>query len=247
MPRYFLDISYNGGAYHGWQTQPNATSVQETIEEALRTLRQQPTPIVGAGRTDSGVHASGMVAHLDLDVALEGAEALALRLDRLLPPDIAIRGIRIVPEGAHARFDATRRTYHYHISYEKNPFREGFVLRMHRQLDFDQMNEAARYLLGRKDFSSFAKLHTDVKTHICEVYEAEWCYLEEAREWRFTITADRFLRNMVRAVVGTLFKVGWGQITPQEFRDLIALEDRQKAGSSAPAHALSLVKVDYPY
>ncbi|KGN68378.1 tRNA pseudouridine(38-40) synthase TruA [Porphyromonas sp. COT-239 OH1446] len=244
--RYFIYLSYNGTAYSGWQTQPNAPSVQETIERALSTILQQPTAILGAGRTDAGVHAREMVAHIDLPLDLEEARHLIFRADRLLPKDIALsRIVPVVPE-AHARFSAVGRTYRYYVSREKMPFAQDLVLRMYFDLDIERMNEAASLLPHFTDFTSFSKLHTDVKTNICHVQEAYWRRDPETGMLVFTITADRFLRNMVRAIVGTLFQVGKGRMSPEDFSRVIEAEDRSLAGSSAPAHALYLERVDYP-
>lgn len=247
MSRYFIEISYNGGSYSGWQIQPNAMTVQQVIEDSLSVIRQKETSIVGAGRTDAGVHARCMVAHLDMDENDETVSAMVRKLDRFLPKDISVYSVRKVKDDAHARFDAISRTYKYYVSLKKDPFNIGTVLEMYKPLDFDAMNIASKYLLGRKDFTSFSKLHTDVKTNICDVKEAYWSRNEDDDMWVFTITADRFLRNMVRAIVGTLFLVGWGKISCSDFNDIIESKDRSKAGSSADAHALFLEKVLYPY
>lgn len=246
--RYFITLLYDGAAYSGWQTQPDAPTVQETIECALTTVSRstEPIAIVGAGRTDAGVHARGMVAHVDLDLDPEQAEELRFRTDRLLPHDIALRSIVPVRDEAHARFSATARTYRYYLTTAKNPFTQGQMLRMHFALDFDRMNEAARALLRYSDFTSFSKLHTDVKTNNCRVTEAYWQPGPQPGEWVFTITADRFLRNMVRAIVGTLLQVGKGKLSPEDFATIIEAKDRGRAAASAPAHALYLEHVSYP-
>lgn len=243
--RYFLYLSYNGAAYSGWQTQPNAPTVQQTIEESLATILRRPCPILGAGRTDAGVHARTMVAHLDLEMEQEEADILLERLNRLLPPDIALHKIVAVKPEAHARFSATARTYRYYVTTKKDAFGYELRLRLHHNLDLDAMNTAAQCLYEYNDFTSFSKLHTDVKTNNCRVSYAHW---EEVKngEYVFTITADRFLRNMVRAIVGTLFQVGKGRMSIEEFRHVIESQDRNRAGSSAPAHALYLEEVVYP-
>lgn len=246
--RYFLSLSYDGSAYSGWQTQPDAPTVQETIERALTLVARASAPIaiMGAGRTDAGVHARGMVAHLDLDMTPEEAEELRFRTDRYLPKDIALHRIVPVQPEAHARFSATSRTYRYYVTLRKDPFLEGQMLRLHFPLDFEAMNEAARHLLDYTDFTSFSKLHTDVKTNNCRVTEAFWQRGMGEGQWVFTITADRFLRNMVRAIVGTLFQVGRGKLSVADFCAVVEAKDRGRAGSSAPAHALYLEAVGYP-
>lgn len=243
--RYFLYLSYNGSAYSGWQTQPNAPTVQQTIEEGLATILRRPCPILGAGRTDAGVHARNMVAHLDLEMEQDEADKLLEKLNRLLPQDIALHRIVAVKSNAHARFSATARTYRYYITTKKDPFLHEYQLRLYHSLDIKAMNAAALCLYEYTDFTSFSKLHTDVKTNNCRISYARW---EEAREgeYIFTITADRFLRNMVRAIVGTLFQVGKKHMSIDEFRAVIESKDRCKAGSSAPAHALYLEDVAYP-
>lgn len=248
--RYFVYFSYCGTAYHGWQNQPHSVSVQEVMEKAFSLLTGQQIAVTAAGRTDAGVHASLMVAHFDMIIP-EGREEqdyvqqLAFRLNGYLPKDIAIHNIVRVRADAHARFDATARTYHYHLTTRKNPFTQGLTTRVFYQLDFDKMNEAAKLLLNTKDFASFQKLHTDVKTTICDVREAYWRQTGES-EWVFTITADRFLRNMVRAIVGTLFEVGRGKLTLEQFQDIIDRRHRTAAAESAPADGLYLADVRYP-
>lgn len=241
--RVFIYLSFDGTAYHGWQIQPNAISVQQRLTESLTMLLRQPTEVVGAGRTDAGVHAHMMVAHCDVpdntDLSL-----LCHKLNRVLPSDIAVsRVVKVVPH-AHARFDAQARTYHYWIYTRKNPFRSHYATRITYSLDFDKMNEAAAYLLTVSDFTSFSKLHTDVKTNICHVTQAHWEKVEEDL-WRFEITADRFLRNMVRSIVGTLIEVGRGKLSLDDFKQIVALKNRQAAGDSMPGNALSLVQIKY--
>ncbi len=241
--RYFLFLSFDGTAYHGWQVQPNAMSVQQRLNEALSTLLGTKTEVVGAGRTDTGVHAASMVAHFDAEPL--DTKQLCFKLNRILPPDIAIHEVKEVTPNAHARFDATARTYHYHVYTQKNPFRRSYAMRLLFSVDFEKMNEAAKILTTVNDFTSFSKLHTDAKTNICHVTHAEWTQVDNDL-WRFEITADRFLRNMVRAVVGTLLEVGRGKLSIEDFRDVIAKKNRCAAGESVPACALSLVSVDYP-
>ncbi|MBO4673278.1 MAG: tRNA pseudouridine(38-40) synthase TruA [Bacteroidaceae bacterium] len=240
--RYFIYLSYDGARYHGWQIQPNGTSVQEVLGKALSTLLREPIEVTGAGRTDAGVNASIMVAHFD--TTQEADEQLVYRLNKFLPHDIAISHIRRVKDDAHARFSATSRTYHYYIITEKSPF-EPYAYRYPIPLDFDKMNEAAQTLFDYTDFTSFSKLHTDVKTNNCRITHARWEQVSPIK-WQFTITADRFLRNMVRAIVGTLIDVGRGVLTIQQFREIIEKKDRCSAGTSVPGNALFLADVTYP-
>lgn len=241
--RYFIDLAFNGTNYHGWQNQPNAISVQETIEHALAVLLQAPIAIVGAGRTDAGVHALQMVAHFDTDITFN-ATTLVFKLNSFLPNDIVIYDIYDVAADAHARFDATSRTYHYKISLQKNPFANGLAYDMHLPLDLELMNEAAKLLLDHKDFQCFSKAHTDVKTYYCEIVEARW--MNEQNYLIFTITADRFLRNMVRAIVGTLINIGLGKTDLLQFKQILNSKDRSEAGFSAPACGLYLIAITYP-
>lgn len=242
--RYFIYLSYDGTAYHGWQVQPNAVSVQQRMNEALSTLlRGRCSDVTGAGRTDAGVHAHMMVAHFDTEESVDSAW-LTEKMNRLLPFDIVVNKIVRVKAEAHARFDAQSRTYHYWVYTRKNPFNRHYATRITFPLDFDKMNEAAAYLLEVKDFTSFSKLHTDVKTNICHVTHAEWTQVGEDL-WQFEITADRFLRNMVRAVVGTLVEVGRGRLSLEAFKQVIAQKDRCAAGDSMPGNALSLVGITY--
>jgi tRNA pseudouridine38-40 synthase len=242
--RYFVYLSYKGKNYCGWQVQPNGPTVQQTIEDALSTWFRQKVPVVGAGRTDAGVHARLMVAHFDRPEAPGELSILTGKLNRLLPEDIAIEKIIPVREDAHARFDALSRTYHYYVSTKKDPFNNDFVCRLYGDLDFCAMNEACRVLYRYIDFTSFSKLHTDVKTNNCHILHAGWT--KEGEVWQFTITADRFLRNMVRAIVGTLLEVGRGKLTAAGFQTIIEARDRGKAGTSVPAHALFLAGITYP-
>lgn len=244
MQRYFIYFSYDGAAYHGWQVQPNGDSVQQRLMDALATLLRRPVEVVGAGRTDAGVHARLMVAHFDADAPLDTA-LMTDKLNRLLPQDIAVHRLRQVRPDAHARFDATARTYQYYISTAKNPFNRAYAYRLFHAPDFGRMNEAARTLLEYTDFTSFSKLHTDVKTNNCRIMEAAWTQVDDVT-WVFTIRADRFLRNMVRAVVGTLLEVGRGKMDVDGFRRVIEQKDRCRAGTSVPGNALFLVDVTYP-
>lgn len=240
--RYFIYLSYNGARYHGWQIQPNGISVQEVLGKALSTLLHEPIEVTGAGRTDAGVNASLMVAHFD--TTQEVNEQLVYRLNKFLPQDIAICNIRKVKDDAHARFSATSRTYHYYVITAKSPF-EPYAYRFPQPLDFEKMNEAANTLFDYIDFTSFSKLHTDVKTNNCRIMHAEWTQVSPIK-WQFTITADRFLRNMVRAIVGTLLDVGRGILTIEQFREIIEKKDRCSAGTSVPGNALFLANITYP-
>lgn len=251
--RYFIQLSYDGTGYHGWQVQPNGVSVQEVLQKALSTLLRQPTKVTGAGRTDAGVHASMMVAHFDWPAAHEGeggeeapldCTQLTYKLNRLLPPDVAVQAVRPVSPEMHARFSATRRTYHYYIHTRKDPFLRGYSWQVNVPLDFALMNEAAQVLLEYSDFTSFSKTGTDVKTNICQLTEARWEQLKPG-EWRFTVSANRFLRNMVRAIVGTLVEVGRHRMTISQMRHAIEAKDRQRAGESVPGHALYLTNIEY--
>lgn len=247
MQRYFLLLSYNGAEYHGWQVQPNAKSVQETIEKALTMLLRNETAITGAGRTDAGVNAYTMYAHFDSETEITDKETFIHRLNSILGNDIAVRDLIAVHADAHARFDAISRSYKYFVSTVRSPFRRQFHWYCHHQLDFGLMNEAAAKLLEYTDFTSFSKLHTDVKTNNCRIDYARWEPTGKDGEWVFTITADRFLRNMVRAVVGTLVEVGRHKLSVEQFCQVIERKDRCAAGTSMPGNALFLWDVKYPY
>lgn len=242
--RYFIYLSYDGTAYHGWQIQPNGISVQEAVQKALSVLLRRSIEITGAGRTDAGVHARLMVAHFDHPEPLD-VRFMVDKLNRLLPPDIAVHRLREVQDNAHARFDATARRYQYYVTTCKSPFNRQYRCRLFSTPDFDRMNEAAATLFDYTDFTSFSKLHTDVKTNNCRITHARWTQIDE-NTWVFTIEADRFLRNMVRAVVGTLLEVGRGKLTIDGFRRVIEQKNRCKAGTSVPGEALFLVDVRYP-
>lgn len=240
--RYFIEFSYNGKKYFGYQIQPNEITVQEELEKALSTILRQEIKTTGAGRTDTGVHAKKMFAHFDFEADLN--ENLPYQLNSFLPPDIAVKRIFKVKDYFHARFDATFRTYEYYISMEKNPFTRDSAWQMwKRNLDVEKMNEACKILLEYEDFTSFAKLHTDNKTNFCKIYKAEW--EENGTELKFTVSADRFLRNMVRAIVGTMVEIGSGKIQPEDLRRIIEEKNRNAAGTSAPAQGLFLVDVGY--
>ena len=241
--RRFIQLSYDGAAYHGWQKQPNARSVQQTLQEALSMLLQTDIEVVGAGRTDAGVSARMMVAHFETSKACDN-EQLVYKLNKLLPHDIAVQRIWEVPDEMHARFSATSRTYHYYIHTRKDPFVRQYSWLVTFPLDFARMNEAASRLPDFDDFTSFSKVNTDTKTNLCNVTEAHWTR-EGENTWRFTITANRFLRNMVRAIVGTLIEVGRGRMTVDEFCQVIEQKNRCSAGDSVPGHALFLVDVSY--
>lgn len=242
--RYFLIFSYNGAAYHGWQIQPNGLSVQEVMEGALGKILRLKTPLTAAGRTDAGVHARYMAAHFDIDTSIADSVEFLRRFNSVLPCDIAVSKILRVRDDAHARFDALYRTYNYYVTDVKDPFQGQYSYRYFGEMDFDMMNRAAERLKDYTDFTSFSKLHTDTVTNNCRVSAAYWEKCGE--EWRFVITADRFLRNMVRSVVGTLFEVGRGKLTVEGFCGVIEAKDRCKAGTSMPANALFLVDVGYP-
>ena len=241
--RYFLELSYNGKAYHGWQNQPNAISVQEVLEKALATLLRKSTEIVGAGRTDAGVHALQMFAHFDNETVLE-ANQLKHQLNSFLPRDIAIHDIFAVENDAHARYDAISRTYFYRISLRKDPFNFDRAYQINTDLDIDLMNKASKLLFRYKDFECFSKTNTDVNTFNCKIMRAEWAQHE--KELQFTIQADRFLRNMVRAVAGTLIGIGEGKIDLEGLHTIIKSKNRSEAGYSVPAHGLYLSEIEYP-
>lgn len=243
MARYFIHLSYDGTNYHGWQVQPNGSSVQAELQRALSTLLRQHIEIVGAGRTDAGVHARKMVAHFDVEELLN-LKQTAYRMNRILPRDIAVEKIERVGDDMHARFSATSRTYHYYIHTHKDPFCRAYSCETHYDLDFDAMNEAARFLLTQDDFASFCKTGADVKTTICHVTHAQW-HQTSPTTWYFEITANRFLRNMVRAVVGTLIDVGRHRIDLEDFKQIVENKTRTAAGESMPGHALFLEDVSY--
>ncbi len=245
MRRFFITLSYNGKNYCGWQIQPNGISVQQTLQESLSTIMRQEIDVVGAGRTDSGVHARNMIAHFDWEQDDFDAHDLIMKLNRFLPKDIAIHSIKEVELHAHARFSALSRTYSYTITQHKDPYLHEYKHRIYFNPDIELMNRLSEILLETEDFTSFSKLHTDVKTNICNVKQAYWSETNDG-DYVFTIQADRFLRNMVRSIVGTLLQAGRGKLDEEGFRQIIAAKDRGAAGESAPAHALFLEKVEYP-
>jgi tRNA pseudouridine38-40 synthase len=242
--RYFIQLSYDGTNYHGWQVQDNARSVQEVVEEALQIAVRKKVELVGAGRTDSGVHAAFYIAHFDSEQETLANEKTVFKLNCLLPEDIAVQKIFQVRLDAHARFDATYREYKYYISRRKDPFTSNYAERENRKLDLAKMNEAAQTLFDYSDFTSFSKLGSDVKTNNCIIHKAYW--EEKGDQLVFTIRADRFLRNMVRAIVGTLLEVGLGKKSVQDFRVVIEKKDRSSAGASVAAKGLFLVDIGYP-
>lgn len=244
MQRFFIHFSYDGTHYHGWQIQPNGMSVQEMMTTVMKQLFGPDFHLTGAGRTDSGVHASCMYAHFDSEKDLGDLKALAYKVNYMMPPDIAVFSIRRVLPDANARFDALSRTYEYRMSAVKNPFNRFYTAPFYGQLDVVAMNQAAPVLFEYDDFTSFSKLHTDVKTNICNIKKAEWVWRGD--QLVFVIQADRFLRNMVRAVVGTLLEVGRGKLDVAGFRRVIELKDRCAAGASVEAKGLFLVEVAYP-
>jgi tRNA pseudouridine38-40 synthase len=242
--RYFIHLSYDGSRYHGWQIQPNGISIEGEIERCLSTLLGAPVDIVGAGRTDAGVHARHMVAHFDVEEPIADTSQLTYKLNRMLPPDIRIEKTESVDDDMHARFSAKWRKYHYYVSLKATPFNRQYTWLCHYDLDFQLMNEAARMLLEYKDFACFCKSHTDVKTTLCDVVQAEWIKIGDY-DWVFVIKANRFLRNMVRAVVGTLVEVGRHRMTLEQFRSVIEGKSRCQAGESMPANALFLEEITY--
>lgn len=241
--RYFVTLAYDGTNFHGWQIQPNSNSVQEEMERGLKILLQQEVKIVAAGRTDTGVHAKKMVAHFDCEKKIEDTENFVLRWNSLLPKDISVFSLKQVAEDSHARFSALSRKYEYHISCVKNPFLEKYSARF-GELDFEKMENASKRLFDYTDFTSFCKVHTDVLTRDCTIMQAYW--EKRGEVWVFTIEANRFLRNMVRAIVGTLVAVGRGRISEEDFCKIIESKNRGAAGTSAPAKGLFLVDVTYP-
>lgn len=242
--RFFIEFSYFGKNYFGYQIQPNEISVQEELENALSTILRQEIKIVGAGRTDTGVHAKKMFAHFDFEGEI--SEKLPHQLNSFLAPDISVKRIFRVKDDFHARFDATYRTYEYYISLEKNPFTQASSWQIwKRNLDVEKMNEACKILFEYEDFESFAKIGGDNKTNFCKIYKAFW--EQNGSELKFTISADRFLRNMVRAIVGTMVEIGSGKMQPEDLRKVIEAKNRNSAGSSAPAQGLFLVDVGYDF
>ena len=241
--RYFVTFSYDGGRYHCWQIQPNGDSVQAQLQRALSLLLRSKIIVTGAGRTDAGVHARMMVAHFDAEADIDGQQ-LTYKLNKLLPSDIAVSRVERVADDLHARFSATSRMYRYYLHTEKNPFLSFSSCEIHYPLDFKKMNEAAKALMQYEDFGAFCKAHADVKTTLCRVTAAEW-YQTSPSTWYFEIRANRFLRNMVRAIVGTLVDVGRGRVSLEDFHKIIEGKKRTEAGESMPAHALFLEDITY--
>jgi tRNA pseudouridine38-40 synthase len=244
MQRYFVQLSFKGTNYHGWQIQPNAVTVQETVERAFSAVLREKIEVVGAGRTDTGVHASFFIFHFDSQNSGLETDRLVYRLNGFLPADIALKRIWKVPAGAHARFSALSRTYKYYIHRKKDPFKTETSCLFTGSLDIEKMKEGADLLPMYSDFTSFSRLHSDVKTHLCRIIMADWD--QDGNTLVFTIEADRFLRNMVRAITGTLIQLGTGKLTPEEFRSIINARDRRLAGDSAPARGLFLTDIKYP-
>lgn len=241
--RYFFEITYNGRNYHGWQSQRNAIGVQTVVEKALRQLVREEISIVGSGRTDTGVHCIQQFFHTDIIKPFDKAELLQ-RLNSFLPRDIAIRSIRKVKPEASARYAARERTYHYHITRSKDPLREGLSFYFFKPINLENLNRATALLMGKHDFECFSKVKTDVDHFHCTVKEVRWT--QKGDLLIFTITANRFLRGMVRAVIGTLLDVGTGKTTIEEFKTILSSKDRKKAGMNVPAEGLFLAKVKYP-
>lgn len=248
MARYFLTLSYNGSGFNGWQIQDNTPdTVQQVLEEKMGMLLKEQVQLVGCGRTDTGVNAKNFVAHFDSSCPdlLANSERWIYKFNNVLPPSIAVHAIDAVNEQAHARFDAQERVYHYYLSQHKNPFRDNFTWYVYGEVDFELMNLAAASLLEYKDFTSFSKAHTQTKTNNCTITSAVWHKCGPG-EWRFTIKADRFLRGMVRAIVGTLLLVGRNKISIADFKKIIEAKDRKRAGANAPPNALFLSGIKYP-
>ena len=243
--RYFIEISYLGTNYHGWQSQPNAITIQEITENCLSKILNNPVKLVAAGRTDAGVHAKQMYAHFDSDIIINDIKSFEHKVNSFLPEDIVVKNLILVHDNSHARFDALYREYEYHISLIKNPFEIDKAYFLKKSLNIKKMNKCCATMLQYTNFKSFSKSKTDVKTYDCKIYEAKWMLDENSLI--FKIKADRFLRNMVRAIVGTLIEIGLEKITEKEFKLIIEKKDRQLAGFSVPAHALFLKNIDYDW
>ncbi len=244
MKRYFVKLSYKGTHFHGWQIQPNAISVQEVLQKAFSLLLREDIAVVGAGRTDTGVHAINYIAHFETVKRIENLNQLIYKLNSFLTDDIVVHDIFPVSEEMHARFSAISRTYEYRIHQNKDPFLTETSLYLYEKLDFELMNSAAEILFEYKDFTSFSKLHTDTKTNFCKILRAEW--IKRENQNIFIISADRFLRNMVRAVTGTLLDIGRGKNSKDDLRKIIESKDRSAAGASVPARGLFLTEIKYP-
>lgn len=243
LQRYFIELSYDGTNYHGWQVQPNAVTVQEVLDRALSTVLRTPIETVGCGRTDTGVHATEFFAHYEVESSM-AIDKVVHSLNGILPSDIAIKNIFPVDDEVHARFSATLRSYQYHIHFNKDPFKHGYSWLLRDEPDIDLMNQAAQIIMQYTDFSCFSKSNTQVKTNNCKISRAEWLRTDDGMV--FNISADRFLRNMVRAIVGTLLMVGRKEVTPEGVREIINSKDRSNAGTSVPACGLYLTEVKYP-
>ncbi len=243
--RYFIELHFNGKNYHGWQIQPNAHTIQGELNEKLSIILKRTIETVGAGRTDAGVHARYFVAHFDTEKSLKNINTLVVKLNSFLPGDICIKNIYPVNKNYHARFDVISRTYKYFISTQKDIFHQDYAWQIYYDLDIDRMNKGAKELMKYSDFTSFSKLHTDVKTNNCKVLSAHWT--REENQLIFTITADRFLRNMVRSIVGTFADLGRRKTGIRELKKIIDARNRSFAGESAPAHGLFLYNIEYPY
>lgn len=242
--RYLIRLAYNGTHFHGWQMQPNAITVQGLLEDKLKMLLQSDINVVGCGRTDTGVHAADFYAHFDFEGKIKDCDTFKFKLNNVLPTSIFISEFRLVSSEFHARFSATARTYKYYIARNKDPFNENVWL-LFKDLNVDEISDAGRLLIGKQDFSAFAKLHSDVNNHICDV-SFFMAHKNEKEEVEITITANRFLRNMVRAIVGSLVDVGTGKHTLKDFENIIHSKNRSEAGASAPAKGLFLLEIDYP-
>ncbi len=242
--RYFFEIAYNGTNYHGWQRQNNAITVQQLLEEALTKILREETTILGSGRTDTGVHCEQQFFHIERATPINDLEVVVYKVNNFLPEDIAIGQAFLVAGDTHARFSALSRTYEYRITTKKDPFNAPLRYFYNRPLDIKTMNEAAALLLGKHDFESFSRVKTEVNNFLCDITEARW--VQQNHELIFHITANRFLRGMVRAIVGTLLKVGAGKMDVAEFKAIIAAKDRKQAGAAAPAQGLFLTGVTYP-
>ena len=241
--RYFFDIAYKGSDYHGWQRQRNALSIQEVLEDHLGTVLREKVDIVGSGRTDTGVHARQQFFHVDISEKIN-IDPFRTKLNSFLPRDISISKIYLVKEDAHARFDAVRRSYEYIITSNKDPFLDDYSYRFNQELDLNAMNKATEFLIGRQDFECFSRVKTDVNNFYCEIFESKWTKEDELL--KYTISANRFLRGMVRAVVGSLLDVGIGKRKPEYLKQVIKSRDRKKAGRAVPAKGLYLTEVKYP-
>lgn len=242
--RFAIEMAYDGGPYHGWQIQPNAVTVQEVLEQGLSLILREPITVVGAGRTDTGVHASHFVAHFDAQMDALDTEQLCYKLNSFVKDAIRIDRIVAVSSDFHSRFSAVRRTYHYLTHLDKEPFFNQYSWGLHRNPDVEAMNLAAQFLVGESDFTSFARNHADLHSHICRVDHAAWSL--EGRFLFFNISANRFLRNMVRAIVGTLMDIGWGKYPPEHIQEVMNQKDRSSAGQSAPPQGLFLTRIEYP-